>query len=301
VTTRRTKQQPLPIDAGPGRRFVPWLIALVVFLSALALGGLMALSDAAGKWDRGLVGTLTVQVPDIGGADDTGRAQQAKRIAAALKALKGTQGISSARALAPTETAALLEPFLGDSAYVETLPLPAVIDVRLQAGARINIAGLGELLSSEVPGTTVDDHRRWTDRLVTILRAVEALAAVVVALVTLAAIGTIVFATKSALAVHAETIELLHIIGATDSVIAHAFARQALGLGLKGGLIGLIGAIAAGGGIAFAFARLPVGLLPRLALSPLEGVVLLLVPLAVALVAAATARFTVLSALRRML
>lgn len=301
MSSRKAKRQPLPIDAGPGRRFVPWLIALVVFLAALSFGGLMALSDAAGRWDRGLVGTMTVQVPDTGSLDSKGRAQQARRIDTALKSLRATQGIASARALTPKETAALLEPWLGDSAYVASLPLPAVIDVRLEAGARINTAGLGELLSSEVPGTTVDDHRRWTDRLVTILRAVEALAAIIVAMVTLAAIGTIVFATRSALAVHAETIELLHVIGATDSVIAQAFARQALGLGLKGGLIGLSGAIVAGGGIAFAFARLPVGLLPRLALSSLEGVLLLLVPLAVALIAAATARLTVLSALKRML
>ena len=295
------KPQPLPITADPGRRFVPWLIALVVFLAALALGGLMALADAAAKWDSGLIGTLTVQVPDIGAADATGRAQQAKRVDTVIAALKATQGVAQVRALSAKETAALLEPWLGDSAYVETLPLPTVIDVRLDAGTRVNIAGLTELVSAQAPGTTVDDHRRWTDRLVTILRAIEALAAIVVALVALAAVGTVVFATRSALAVHAETIELLHVIGATDRTIAQAFARQALGLGLKGGVIGLVGAVLAGAGIVFAFARLPVGLLPRLALTPVEGAALLLVPLTVAGIAALTARATVLSALKKML
>jgi cell division transport system permease protein len=297
----KPKKQKLPIDAGPGRRFVPWLIALVVFLAALALGGLMTLADAAGRWDQGLSGTLTVQVPDIGNGDAQGTAQQQKRVEGVMKALKGTQGIASARALTSKETAALLEPFLGDSGYVATLPVPTVIDVRMQSSARVNISGLSDLLSTAAPGTTVDDHRRWTDRLVTILRAVEVLAAVIVGLVTLAAIGTVVFATRSALAVHAETIELLHVIGATDSVIASAFAGQALGLGLKGGMIGLVGAIVAGGGIAFAFSRLPVGLLPKLTLSPLEGVVLLLVPLVVAGIAALTARRTVMKSLKRML
>lgn len=298
---RTANRHTLPLTEDPGRRFVPWLIALVVFLAALALGGLMSLADAAAKWDRGLVGTMTVQVPDLGRADDAGRAAQAKRVEAAVKALKGTAGIASVRALNTKENAALLEPWLGAGAFIASLPLPALIDVRLDAGARINVAGLADLLSSEVPGTIVDDHRRWTDRLVTILRAVEALAIAVVALVTLAAVGTVVFATKSALAVHAETIELLHIIGAEDGVIAQTFARQALMLGLKGGAIGLTGATLAGAGIAFAFARLPAGLLPRLALSPLEGLLLILVPLAVAGIAAMTARLTVLADLKRML
>jgi cell division transport system permease protein len=295
------KSQPLPFTEDPGRRFVPWLIALVVFLAALALAGLMALADVAAKWDRGLIGTLTVQVPDNSRADDTGRAIQAQRVDAAIKALTGTPGVASVRALAPKETAALLEPWLGAGAYITSLPLPSIIDVRLDAGARVNVSGLTELLSSQIPGTTVDDHRRWTDRLVTILRAIEALAAAIVALVALAAIGTIVFATRSALAVHAETIELLHIIGAQDETIAAAFARQALGLGLKGGLIGLIGAIIAGAIVAFAFARLPDGLLPTIALTPLEIATLALVPLTVAGIAAVTARATVLAALKRML
>jgi cell division transport system permease protein len=298
---RRARPLPLPFTADPGRRFVPWLIALVVFLAALALAGLMVFADTAMRWDQGLVGTLTVQVPDIGTADEKGYAQQMRRVDAAVKALKGTQGVATVRALDSRETAALLEPWLGGGAFVASLPLPTIIDVRLQPGARINVAGLTEMLSSEVPGTTVDDHRRWTDRLVTILRAVEALAAVVVALVMLAAVGMIVFATRSALAVHAETIELLHIMGATDGVIASAFARQALRLGLKGGVIGLIGAIAAGAGIAAAFARLPAGLLPAVRLSPAEGATLVLVPVAVSAIAALTARRTVMSALRRML
>jgi cell division transport system permease protein len=295
------RMPPLPLTADPGRRFVPWLIALVVFLAALSLAGLMTFADASARWDRGLVGTLTVQVPDTGASDVHGRAQQAKRIASTLKSLRGTPGVASVRALDPKETAALLEPWLGAGAYVESLPLPAIIDVKLDAGARLNIAGLTELLSSAAPGTTVDDHRQWTDRLVAILRSVEALAAIVVALVALASVGTIVFATRSALAVHAETIELLHVMGAQDGVIAQAFARQALGLGLKGGVIGLLGAIVAGAGIAFAFARLPAGLLPRIALTPREGIVLALVPVTVALIAAVTARRTVMSTLKRML
>lgn len=297
----RRKRQPLPFAGDPGRKFVPWLIALVVFLAALALAGAMALADVAAKWDRGLVGTLTVQVPDNAGADADGRAAQAKRVDAVVKALSGTQGVAAVRALERKETAALLEPWLGGGEYVASLPLPSIIDVELESGTRVNVAGLTELLSAQVPGTTVDDHRRWTDRLVTILRAIEALAAAVVALVALAAIGTIVFATRSALAVHAETIELLHIIGAEDGAIASSFARQALWLGLKGGLIGLIGAVVAGAGIAFAFARLPAGLLPTIALKPIEIAALALVPLSVAAIAALTARATVMASLKRML
>ena len=67
----------------------------------------------------------------------------------------------------------------------------------------------------------------------------ELLALALTALIAGAAAATVMVATRASLAVHRETIELLHLIGAQDGFVARAFARRALGMGLRGGLIGL--------------------------------------------------------------
>ena len=61
----------------------------------------------------------------------------------------------------------------------------------------------------------------------------------ILALIGLATIGTVIFTTRTGLAVHQEAIEVLHLIGAQDSYIARQFATRALMLALRGGLIGL--------------------------------------------------------------
>jgi cell division transport system permease protein len=120
---------------------------------------------------------------------------------------------------------------------------------------------------------------------------------------------SIVFATRTGLAIHHGTVEVLHLIGARDSFIAAQFQWPALRLGLRGGLIGLVPALLtllalsqAAGGVAPAGTAVggAISALPQLTLAPWQWAALLLLPLAAGLTALATARLTVLRSLARM-
>jgi cell division transport system permease protein len=50
----------LPLDRDQLSRFLPWLIAFMVFLSVMAVAGMLVLNATASKWDRGVRGTMTV-------------------------------------------------------------------------------------------------------------------------------------------------------------------------------------------------------------------------------------------------
>ena len=96
----------LPLEQDAAKRFLPWLIALIVYLAALALAGLMVLSTAASGWDRGLTGTLTVQIPPAAtkdGAADSNSGPKAPvdkaRVDKALEVLRATPGVAQAKAL----------------------------------------------------------------------------------------------------------------------------------------------------------------------------------------------------------
>lgn len=272
---------------------MPWLVAFMVFLAVLAFALAASMHQVAGRWDKGARGTLTVQVP-VSAADD------GQALAAVLALLRATPGIASAEPLADAQLAALIEPWIGPLAAGD-IPIPRLIDVRARPGARPDLESLRVRLGAAAPGTVVDDHRAWLGRLLALMRALEATALAVLGLVLVVTVGTVIFTTRTGLSIHHEAVEVMHLIGAQDSYIARQFAGRALALGLKGGAIGLMLALPALAVIGALFGRESGGILPEVTFSFLHWTAIGAMPLVVALTGMATARFTVLGSLSRIL
>lgn len=295
-----TRRLDIPFDRDGSGRFLPWLIALMVYLAALAASGALALDRALTSWDRGLSGTLTIELPPAptDGKGDGG-------LAAAVKTIKATAGVLSARPLAREEVGKLLEPWLGPTLPPQELALPRLIDVRIDTVRGADLDGLRAALAKAAPNAVLDDHRLWLERLAALIRSAQATALGIVALIGIAAVLTVIFTTRTGLAVHRDVIELLHLMGARDAYIAAQFQYQALRLGLVGGVIGLGLALAtlfglghaADAAAVFGERTLPV---PSLSLALVDWAALPFLPAAAAILAMVTARVTVLGALSRM-
>lgn len=289
----------LPLDRDGSGRFLPWIVALMVYLSSLALAGTLVVREVLDRWDQGLRGTVTVELPakPASGKDDGA-------VELALKLLRATPGVLSAEPLDAKRTAQLLAPWLGADADVTELPVPRLIDLRVDP-ASVDLPALDQRIRAAIPGASLDDHRRWLDRVIRTGLALQAVAIAIVVLVGAAAVLAVVFATRTGLAVHHAVVEVLHLIGARDGYIARQFEWHALRLGLEGGIAGLLLAVLTVAGIAGTAERIgaiddAVRLLP-LAEAPLyEWALLLLLPIAAGLIAMLTARITVLRALSRM-
>ncbi len=63
------------------------------------------------------------------------------------------------------------------------------------------------------------------------------------ALIVLATVLAVVFATRGTMASNREIVDVLHFIGASNSFIAGEFQGRFLSLGFRGGLVGGIGAV----------------------------------------------------------
>ncbi len=287
----------LPLDRDPSGRFLPWLIALMVYLAALALVCAMAMAKMVERWDSGLSGSITVQIPP---PETSVPGAQEAVVANAIEMLLDTQGVRSAEALEPDEIATLLEPWLGAGATYGELPLPTLISVGVDPAAAPDYRDLARRLARAAPGALLDDHQSWLGQLLDLARTIELVAALIVFLVGASAVAMVVFATRMGLAIHGRVIELLHLIGALDAYVAREFEIHALKLALRGGAFGLLLAIATVALIARLFERLESTLLPELTLSPIEWAALAALPLAISVVAMLTARFTVLGNLGRM-
>lgn len=283
----------LSLERDAQDRFLPWLVAFMVFLAVLAFALAASVHQVAERWDKGARGTLTVQVP-VQDAD-AGAALQA-----VLVLLRATPGIASAEPLTDEHLARLIEPWIGRGATGD-IPIPRLIDVRAQPDVRPDLESLRVRLAGVAPGTVVDDHQAWLGRLLALMRALEATALTLLGLVLVVTIGTVIFTTRTGLSIHHEAIEVMHLIGAQDSYIAQQFAGRALALGLKGGAIGLMLALPALAAVGVLFGQESGSVLPEVSFSLLHWAAIGAMPVMVALTAMLTARFTVLASLSRVL
>jgi cell division transport system permease protein len=218
---------PLPQDASS--RFLPWIIALMVYLATTGGIALIWLGDALGNWDTALTSTLTLRLPA-----DTSDA----RIDVAIATLKQAKGVVSARLLDPSETTRLLQPWVGASMPVDALPLPRLIDARVDPKVEIDYPTLRQHLDSIIPNAQLDSNRTWLGNMRSFARPVAGVIGVGVIVVTLLIVTIVIFTARIGLTIHRSVIELLHLLGAQDEYIARQFQNHALWLGLHGGLIG---------------------------------------------------------------
>src|SRR5208282_5921118 len=126
-------------------------------------------------------------------------------------------GIAEVRAYTKEESARLVEPWLGAGAALDDLPIPRLIVVKLSSGARPNFSPLRQVLTARVPTASLDDHRRWIERMRTMGAAAVAAGGAVFALVLAVTVLSVTFATRGAMATNRPIIEALHYVGATDS------------------------------------------------------------------------------------
>ncbi len=301
----------IAFDQDGSGRLLPAIIALMVYLATLALAGSLALNSAVLRWTDGLSDSLTVQIAEplsepTPGAEATPGFEAARQrvsldqaVERALAILRRTPGIASAEAIGDDQIATLLEPWLGRSVIGADLPMPRLIEAMVGDKSALDLAALRNDLADEVPGAVVDDHSLWRQQLVDFARAVEGVSFFIVLLIGGAASAVVVYATRSGLLVHQETIEVLHLIGAQDSYVAGQFQSRAVGIALKGGLIGLALALVTLMGLSWMVRDMEQSLLPHLSLTLPDWLVIAALPLLACLIALLTARMTVLSVLAR--
>ena len=286
----------LPRDKGAAP--LDFVIAVMAFLAALALGASLIADRAAQGWQSGLAAKLTVQIlpPDTGDA----RAGLDAQIQAALDILNAAPGVAHAALISDTETEALVEPWIGKNNLVAEIPLPRLIDVTIIPGEQVDIPALTQKLKQAAPQALLDDHRSWIARLGALADTVRYSAYDILLLIAGATAAAVSFATRAGLSAHHEMVDLLHQMGALPSFIARMvewhYFTSALMAALTGTLFAAVLFLGAGGLERFGVEAVP--FLPPLALKWTEIPWLLAVPAVTSLIAWATARISVLSVVR---
>ncbi|GGF76254.1 cell division protein FtsX [Azorhizobium oxalatiphilum] len=219
------------------------VVAIMTFLAALTIGSVMAVRSTAGAWRSDVTREVTIQIR----AGD--KAVTDAQVRAAVDLAQQTPGILEAHVLTETETGRLLEPWLGAGLDYSDLPVPRIVVLRLDPAASPDLARLRRTLTDRIPTAALDDHRTWSRRLGAMAEGVMITGFGLLALVGVATVLSVVFATRAAVATNRTIVEVLHFVGARDGFIAAQFQRHFLKIGMQGGILGGVAAAALFGGL----------------------------------------------------
>lgn len=275
---------------------MPWVIAIMLFLTLLVAAAGLTLADAAQKGGRDLAQRVTIQIIESDPARRSGQR------AAVAKALRAMPGVVSVNPVPDAEVRNLLEPWLGTGVIDADIPVPALVDARfVTVPTNSALNELKARLRSVAPQTRIDSHSSWMAPFFDLMSALVWLAAAVLLLLLLATSAVVVLAVRSTLNTHKGTIEIMHMMGGTDLQAARLFQRRVALDALLGGIVGFGAAAAVILTLGGRFAAVEPGLLSGATLPWYGWAVLALIPLAVMGLAMLMARWTVISALKKML
>ena len=281
-----------------GRALVA-VVAIMTFLASMTTGTVLLVSASAAEWQSDVASEITIQVRPQAGRDldrDT---------AAVTEAMRALAGIVEVKPFSKDESGKLLEPWLGTGLSMDDLPVPRMIIARVQPGTALDLGALRARVTQVAPSASVDDHRAWIERMRSMTNATVLAGLGILALVIVATIISVSFATRGAMAANRPIVEVLHFVGAGDRYIANRFLRHFLRLGLEGGVIGGGAAMLVFGfseSIAGWFSGTPVGdqfaaLLGTFSLRPSGYIVLAVQAVLIGAITAAASRQTLFATL----
>jgi len=275
---------------------MPWVIAIMIFLTVLAAAAGLAMTRAVGDVSDQLSSRATVQIIE---ANPELRSRQAEAAAARLRAMPL---IGEVRVLPPEEIEALIEPWLGTQDLAGDIPLPALIDLQLaRAATEAEYQALRSALAPIAPAARVEPSSGYIAPVISLVRSFQWIAFGLVGLLALATAAAVIISARSALNTHGETIAVVHLLGGTDQQISRLFQRRIALDALLGGLIGLLGGAAIIWLISTQLTALGSGLVQSVGLDWWSWLIIAAIPILGMFLAMITARLTVVGALKKIL
>lgn len=275
---------------------MPWVIAIMIFLTVLAAAAGLALAQAAGDVSDELASRATVQIVE---ANPDFKQRQTEDVAARLRGLDLVQQV---RILPQEEVEALIEPWIGSQDLGNDIPIPALIDLKLvRPAAGSELQALRSAIKPFSNNARVEPSSNFIAPVITLIRSLQWTAFGLVALLAIATAAAVIISARSALNTHRETIDVIHLLGGTDRQITRLFQRRIALDALLGGLLGLI----AGTGIIWLISAqlsaIGSGLVQSLGLSWYSWLIIGGIPILGMFLAMLTARSTVMRALKKIL
>lgn len=298
---KEKRRYDLPLANSSSNSFLRLLICLLSILGMLALSASFALSAMTERWSQGLANKVSVEIPASDSAGDIIAPRMVRSMTDdAAKILSEHADVEQATITEEKEVRALLAPWLGEDLAMDSIPVPGLISVTFREGATPDLKKLEAEIREAAPSARIDTHESWLADVLHFTGALQFAAILLGLIIGATTLVAVAAGVKSKLSENKEELELLHLMGATDSYIARQLQRHTLILSFQGGALGVI----AGGLllliISLIAGEIGVNLIPDFRMADVQKLMLILMPVPIAVLAMLTARVTVMNVLTRM-
>lgn len=294
VQPAETKDE-LPIDEGNTKTFLRVIVAVSVFLFAITLAGVLGINSMFENSKKQVVSNFTVQVLPLPNHEES-----QKDLQNVVSFFENYPDVKEVIVLSDKELHMLLEPWLGNNVDINLLPIPKLLDVKINNASHFDYKELMVRLSEVSPQASINDHNLWLSRLLKFINSLKMLAVTVLILVAGGCVSAIVYAAKTGLNIHRDIIQILHTMGATDEYIAINYVKQITLMSVVAGFIGTLVAVPAIMLIGDMATGIETGIFNSVSFGIEEWFKILLLPIVSSILVAATAYITVVKTLRSM-
>lgn len=220
--------------------FLSWITMLMTFVAALTLFASISMNNIINHWNNVISGSLTIQQPtyDLMGVNREEAAL--KELTQITELLKQQPFVVDFHVLTNEEMDKLMNPWLGELSQINELPIPKLVDVKLDKSVPFSLDMFKTELNAIAPYAQVDSHRIWLSNLIDIAGGIQKTIFIILTLLILTTAFTVIYTTRSGLLVQSGTLNLLQMMGAKDFTIAFNVAFHAFWKSFLGGIIGFL-------------------------------------------------------------
>ena len=278
----------LPLNKDKANLFLEIIMAITVFLFAVALSGYFLVGTVVDKWNKSIQGSLTVQIMP----SDNLLSQEDNdlRINKVISFFEGLPKVHKVVLVSDKQLQQLMSPWLGQNTDISDLPLPQLLDVYID-DYDFDYEKTASNLKEIAPYASINDHRIWLHRLLQLAVSVKTLAMSILLMILTVCVLSIFYATCTSLGIHKDIIAILHIMGAKDTYIAQQYARRGFIIGLISGVVGLLLACMSFKILAFVAADMDQGFIGGLSLNLTNWIILSGLPIITAVISMLTAYY----------
>ena len=274
---RLSRHNELPLKEDNSNIFLEVSTAIAVFLFSITLAAYFVISSVIESFNKNIVDGLTVQImPSMEVLTEEESSLRTNKVIAYFENLQGVKKVS---VVSNQKIKKLMSPWLGENADLDSIPVPQLLDVKLNSGRTFDYETAAKNLKEIAPYASIDNHGIWLKQLIKTAASLKALSLFILGLVLTIALCSLFYALKTSLRVHQSIVEILHIMGATDDYVAKQYAARAFVVGLFSGAIGTMATFFVLFVISHLSSGLEAGLIHFASLTALHKICLLLIPL----------------------
>jgi cell division transport system permease protein len=221
----------IPFSREDATRTLPWVVAVMVCLASLLLSAGISLHQTSARSGGMNLQVFQVYLPH-------GKTALMSEV---MTDLRAREDVAQVVALTPQKMQELVAPWTSGELAMDDLPLPQVLEVKLQPTAprAESISAIATALKARDETIDIESYQDWVDQLSVFTGTLRSGVFMLVALLVGALMALVFVVVRTSLMLHFHAVRLLHHLGARDDYIIRQFVANGCLMVLKGSAMGM--------------------------------------------------------------